>query len=487
MLDVPYRNKALARMAVSVGVLALASACVPTLTENKPREPHQSLPRSFDTASAAAEGATEQNGPSAAQTSWRTFFPSQQLRELIDLALRNNQEVNSQLQELLLAKYEIMAATGEYLPKLNAGVGAGLDKVGEHSSQGVSDEAHGVPNPLQDYRLGFSASWEVDIWKKLRNAAKAASYRYLASVEGRNFVITGLVAEIASSYYELIALDLQLEVLKSNVEIQRSALEVVKLQKIAARVTELAVQRFAAEVLKNQSRQFTIEQKIVETENRINFLVGRFPQPVARDPRHFDAPLPSIVAAGVPTALLQNRPDIRRAERELQAVKLDVQVAKAQFYPSLSIEAGIGYQAFNIKHLLATPESLVGNLAGNLTAPLLNRRAIEADYYAANARQIQAVYNYERTVLRAFTEVVNQMSMASKLRQTYDFESQQVQVLTQSIAMSNTLFQSARADYMEVLLTRRDALDSQMDLIETMLRQRQNTVSIYKALGGGWR
>jgi NodT family efflux transporter outer membrane factor (OMF) lipoprotein len=426
-------------------------------------------------------------GESSGQTALRDFFPDPLLQKLIDTALANNQELNMRLQEIIIAKNEVMARQGDYVPRLSAGVGAGVDRVSEHTSQGVSDEAHDVPSNLQDYRLGFSASWEVDVWKKLRNAAKSSTYRYLASIEGRNFMVTQLVAEIARSYYELMAVDKQLEVLNRNIEIQQSALEVVRLQKEAARVTELAVQRFAAEVLKNQSRKYALEQERIETENRINFLVGRFPQAVERDSKRFGGPLPSALQVGIPSRLLDNRPDVRQAQLGLEAAKLDVQVARASFYPALSIEAGVGYEAFNVEHLLATPASLVYNLAGNLTAPLLNRKAIEAEYFSANAEQLRAVFNYERTILQAFTEVANQLAMVDNLQRGYELESQQVDMLTRSIEVSNVLFQSARADYMEVLLTRRDSLEAEMELIETKMRQMNAMVSMYQALGGGWR
>ena len=462
----------------------LASSCVPSLTQNPPREANKKVPGSYG---AAAGNASTAAAESLAKKKWKEFFTDPQLKALIEAALENNQELNIQLQEIIIANNEIMAREGEYLPRLGVGAGAGLDKVGEHTSQGAADEHTGVGNPLGDFRFGFMASWEVDIWKKLRNAARAAAYRYLASIQGRNMVVTRLVAEIASSYYELMALDQQLEVLKQNIEIQQSALHVVKLQMQAARVTQLAVQRFEAEVLKNQSRRYTLEQQIIQTENRINFLVGRFPQPVARNSDHFNDPLPETIAAGIPSQLLTNRPDVKQAELELEAAKLDVQVAKARFYPSLSIEAGIGYEAFNPKHLLTTPESVFYNLAGNLTAPLLNRQGIKAEYFSANAEQLRAVFHYEQTVLRAFTEVANQLAKIQNLRDTYRLESQQVDTLTKAIEVSNVLFQSARADYMEVLLTRRDALESQMDLIETRLHQRHAMVNVYQALGGGWR
>ena len=467
-----------------VGCLALALSCVPSLSQNKPREPNKTVPGSF--AGSQPSTGTVPSGPDVAQKTWNDFFADPNLKSLIDGALKNNQELNIRLQEVIIAKSEIMARQGDYIPRLDARLGAGIDKVGKWSSQGRSDEAHDVPENLQHYGVGFAASWEVDIWKRLRNAAKAANLRYLASIEGRNFVVTQLVAEIASSYYELLALDNQLEVLKRNIEIQQSALEIVKLEKQAARVTQLAVQRFEAEVLKNQSRKFELEQQRVEAENRINFLLGRYPQNVARNPDRFKDP-PKVVQAGLPSQLLENRPDVRAAELQLEAAKLDVKSAKAAFYPALTIDAGVGYEAFNAKHLFTTPESLVYQLAGNIVAPLLNRRAIKAQYQTANAQQLQAVYNYERTVLQAFTEVVNQLAMINNLQQSYDLRAQQVDMLTQSIEVSNVLFQSARADYMEVLLTRRDSLEAEMDLIETKNRQLRAMVNIYQALGGGWR
>jgi len=465
-------------------IVLLGLGCAPTLSQNKPREPKRVLPASYAAAQPTAAAAAEQN---LVEKTWQELFDAPELKALIATALQNNQELNIRVQEIIIAQNEVMASEGEYLPKVSVGVGAGVDKVGKHTSQGVSDEAHELPSILQNYRLGFSASWEVDIWGKLRNAAKAAALRYLSSVEGRNFVVTKLVAELARSYYELLALDSQLAVLKQNIDIQSNGLQAVRLQKEAAKVTELAVQRFEAEVLKNQSRQYDLQQRIVEAENRINFLVGRYPQPVARSVQSFEAPLPSAISAGIPTQLLENRPDVKQAELDLAAAKLDVQVAKARFYPALSIDAGVGYQAFNVKHLLATPESLIFNLAGNLTAPLLNRQAIKADYFSANAAQVQAVFKYEQTLLQAFTEVANQLAMLSNLDKSYQLASQQVERLTRSIETSNVLFQSARADYMEVLTTRRDSLESQMELIETKLRQRHALVNMYQALGGGWR
>lgn len=422
---------------------------------------------------------------------WKNYFTDQYLTALIDTALVHNQELNVTLQEIEISRNEIRARKGEYLPFIGLKGSAGFDKVARFTNIGAMEAnteikpGKEMPEPLQDYAIGAYATWELDIWNKLHNAKKAAVSKYLSSVEGKNFTVTNLIAEIANSYYELLALDNQLAIVKQNIEIQGNALEIVKLQKQAARVNELAVRRFEAQVLNTRSLQFEIQQRITETENKINFLVGRFPQPVQRSSATFVTLTPNIIHSGIPSQLLENRPDVKQAEFDLVAAKLDVKVAKARFYPSLGISAGIGYQAFNPSYLIK-PESLLYSLAGELAAPLINRNAIKATYYSANAKQIQAVYNYERTILNAYIEVANQLAKISNTEKTFDLKSKQVEALNQSIEISNDLFGSARADYMEVLMTQRDALESKFDLIETKMKQMNAMVNIYRALGGGW-
>lgn len=299
-------------------------------------------------------------------------------------------------------------------------------------------------------------------------------------------MVTNLIAEIANSYFELLALDNQLTIVKQNIAIQTNALDIVKLQKEATRVTELAVRRFEAQVLNTQSLQYKIQQQIIEAENRINFLVGRYPQPIARNSEAFGDIMPDTIQAGIPAQLLQKRPDVRQAELELAAAKLDVQSAKANFYPQIGISAGVGYQAFNPAYIVQTPESLLYSLAGDLVAPLINRKAIKATYINANAKQIQAIYNYEQAILNAYIEVANQLANLSNLSNSYDLKQQQVEALTESIEISNILFRSARADYMEVLMTQRDALESRFELIETKMQQMHAMINVYRALGGGW-
>lgn len=461
-------------------LLITACSLPPSLVQ---RKENKTTPASYNNGS--------QDSTNTAKVKWREFFTDPYLAALIDTALHNNQELNITVQEINIARNEVRARKGEYLPFVN-GVGAlGFEKPGRYTMQGAVEDNTEIepgrrfPDPLQNYLIGLDASWEIDIWRKLRNAKKAAMFRYLSSAEGRNFLVTNLVAEIANSYYELMALDNQLDILRQNISIQQNAMEIVKLEKQAAKVTELAVRKFEAEVLKNQSNQYNIMQQITETENRINFLVGRFPQPVVRNSQTFTAIAMDTIHSGIPAQLLQNRPDIRQAELDLAAAKLDIKVAKANFYPSLRITAGVGYQAFKPQFLM-NPESMLYSLAGDLMAPLVNRNAIKAFYYSATSRQIQAAFNYERTVLNAYIEVANQLSNIRNLERSYNLKAKQVEALTESIDISTRLFRSARADYMEVLLTQRDALESRFDLVETKLRQMNARINIYQALGGGW-
>lgn len=460
--------------------LMLSGCGVPALVE---QTANSTVPESFN---------SSQDTTNTAQLKWREFFTDPYLVSLIDTALSNNQELNIMLREIAISRNEVSAKTGEYLPSVSIGAASGMDKVGRYTRNGVLEHNLEVepgkefPEPLGDFMFGAYANWEVDIWRKLRTSKKAALTRYLASIEGRNFMVTNLIAEIANSYYELLALDTQLGIVNQNIQIQSNALEVVKVQKQAAKVTELAVKRFEAEVYNTRSLRFDILQRIVEAENKINFLVGRFPKPVERSTADFNSLIPATIQAGIPAQLLEKRPDVRQAELALEAAKLDINVAKANFYPSLGITGSIGFQAISPKHLLSFPESLLFNLAGDLMAPLINKKGIKAEYQNANAKQIQAIYEYERTILNAYIEVVNQLSNISNLQQSYNLKEQQVQALTQSIDISNNLFRSARADYMEVLLTQRDALESRFELVETKVRQMNAVVNVYQALGGGW-
>ncbi len=424
---------------------------------------------------------------------WKDFFGDPNLLSLIDTAINNNLDLKIALEDIIIAQNEVLFRKDMLLPGVGVGIKAGQEKIGHYTSQGAGDASaditpgQKVPEHLNDFAFGLDASWEVDVWKKLRNSRKAAFTRYLGSMEGKNFVITNLVADIVNDYYELLSLDNQLDVIRETIKLQLNALEIMKVQKEASVVSELAVKKFEAEVLSSQAMEFDLLQQIKEAENKINFLLGRFPQTITRDKSSLMSGAPQQMKAGIPSQLLANRPDIKQAELELFATACDVKSAQAEFYPSLNITGGIGFDAFKTAYLLTTPESFMYSLTGNLAAPLINRNAIRAQFNKAKAYQVEAMYNYQKAILNGFTEISNELSKIDNLRKLYDLKNKEVETLAKSVDISNELFKSARADYFEVLMTQRDALSAKLELVDVKKRQFNSVTNLYKELGGGWR
>jgi NodT family efflux transporter outer membrane factor (OMF) lipoprotein len=429
--------------------------------------------------------------PSSAKLPVAAFYDDKYLNVLITDALVGNQQLRILAEEIRIANNETYARSGAYLPFVNWGASAGLDKPGRFTRAGAVEDqleivpGRGFPEPLGDFMISADVSWEIDIWHRLRNAQRSAAIRYLATQEGRNFVVTRLVADLAENYYKLLGLDARMRVLDATIAIQQKSLEAAVELKAAGRSTELAVQRFRAEVQKNESERTIIRQEIVETENRINFLVGRYPQPVERSQVEFADLNLNVLSSGVPSELLQNRPDIREAERKVAAAGLDVRVARANFYPSLNLTTGVGLNAFSTGYLFKAPESLIYGVAGGLVGPLINRRAIKAEYSSANAAQLQAIYDYQQTILEAHIEVVNHLTKVENLRRSLEVKRRQLDALAQSVDVANSLFQNARAEYIEVLLAQRELQDARQQLVAIKQEQLSAIVNAYQALGGG--
>ncbi len=434
-------------------------------------------------------------GPARPQNSsllgWHDYFDDSNLSALIAQAMTGNQELKILAENIQIANNRVLARSGAYRPFLTLGGGVGAEKPSLFTPMGAAEEqldplpGVGFPDPLPNFLVAAELSWQIDIWNQLHNAQYAACLRYLGTRDGWNYVVTRMVSEVAENYYELMALDNQLATLDTTIELQEKSLEISKSMMAQARGNQLAVQRFQAEVRKNQSKKLIIQQQIVEAENRINFLLGRYPQPVKRSSvKYIDLNLQAL-SVGVPADLLRNRSDVRQAERELRAAGLDIKVARANFYPTLTVTGGVGYEAFNPKYLFWTPEALMYNLAGGLVGPLINKRAIQAEYKTANARQLQAVYDYQRTILKAFTEVTNHMTKVENYRKSIVDKKQQLEALISSIDSANALFQNARGEYLDVLLAQREMNEAKMVLIETKQQQLTAAVDAYQALGGG--
>jgi len=473
-------------------LLVLPSCGIPPLRQ---AERGPALPEEFHGATNSG-AANPENGAASSenssQLSIEEFYNDPLLTSLIDQALIGNRELKILEEEVQLARNEVLARQGAYLPFLTIGAGGGLDKYSRFSLEGASlrDDPYRpgkfLPNPLPNLGAGLNLSWQLDIWRQLRNARDAAQQRYIGVAERRNYFVTHLVAEIAENYYGLMALDKRIENLDKTIELQEKSYEIAKSRKEAGRGTELAVQRFQADVRKNQSEKLIVKQEIVEVENRINFLANRFPQSVERvSGGFFDLTLHKL-DTGVPSQLLQNRADIRQAERELAATGLDVLSARARFYPAVTITGGVGFEAFNPAYIFTNPgQALVASVAGGVVAPLINKKAIQADYMSANAKQLQAVYNYERVILNAFTEVINRISKVENYGKSIEVKRLQLASLEASVDSATKLFLNARVEYVEVLLTQRDLMEARMVLIETKREQLSAIVNAYQALGGG--
>ncbi|WPO83548.1 efflux transporter outer membrane subunit [Chryseobacterium sp. JJR-5R] len=476
-------NKYIAAIALSL-VLAGCKAPMATVVKDEVKE---NVPQNFNQEEQADANANSGTTP------WRQFFTDPNLVALIETSLKNNQELMITLQDIEIARSGVLAKKGRLTPVVSAGIGAGVRKAGRYTSEGAGDATtdiepgREIPDPLGNFEGGLTANWEIDIWKKLRTEKESAVAHYLSTVEGKNFVLSNLIEEVADNYYELLALDNQLDIIQQYIKLQQRALEISKIQKEAAAATELAVKKFEAELAKSKATEYTIRQEITEKENQINALCGRYPQPIVRSKESFMSTIPQTVYTGIPSQLLANRPDIKQAELELKASKLDVEAARKEFYPSLEISATLGLEAFKPSYLVKLPESMAAGLAGELAGPLINKSAIKANFQTADARQIQALYEYDKTILNAYLDVANLMSKIKNIDQYYQLKSQETKSLEQSIDIANQLFRNSRADYLEVLLNQRDALDAKMELVEAKQKQLSTVVDIYKSLGGGWK
>jgi outer membrane protein, multidrug efflux system len=432
----------------------------------------------------------------AAQLTWRQYFHDTLLISLLDTAMNNNFDLLIAYQRINFAKAGLMMAKGKYLPTVTTNGSLGLKRFGEYTSDGVGNydtkfsqnirKDQIIPEHLPDFYLGLQSSWEVDIWGKLKSKKKAALAHYLASVEGKNYLITSLVAEVANQYFELLALDMELEILRETINLQNNQLSIILLEKEAGRANELAVKQFEAQVLNSKSLEVGVTQEIIEAENRINALLGRFPQTIKRNKNILFDYKVSMLNVGVPADLLENRPDIRKAEYEVRASKANVKAAKAAFYPSLNIVAGVGFQSFNPKFFI-DPRSLAYNVLGGLVAPLINKSAIRSEFVAANATQVETLYNYQKTVLNAYIEVYNQLNYTKNLNLMFTYKGDEVERLNSAINTASELYRTGRATYLEIIITRQNALQSRLQLVQIKKRQYDAQVNLYKALGGGWR
>ena len=450
------------------------------------------------TPTAFSKNAAPTDTLSVGTTPWRQFFQDPALAGLIDTALRQNLDLRVAVQRVEVFQAQYLARRGALLPTVSAtGTGA-LDRYGKYTmtgvgnydtnlSQNIVDKQRVPTNLTPDLFVGLRSSWEIDLWGKLRSRRKAAYLRVLASEQGRNLVVTNLVADVARAYYELLTLDNQLAILQRNTRFQQEGLRLIKVQKEAGRVTQLAVQQFAAQALRTESLAYETRQRITETETQLNQLLGRYPQPIRRGPAlPNQSGLPTKLSAGLPATALLRRPDVRQAELELQAGRAEVDAARAAFLPSLTLTPYVGLNAFRT-NLVLDPGSVVYGAVAGLTGPILNRAQYRADFREAVANNYEGYYRYQQALQTGFREVVVGLQGLENFQAVANLRAREVEQLTSAVATSNDLFVAGYASYLEVITAQRSVLEAELSLAESRQALLLQSVNLYRALGGGWQ
>lgn len=447
--------------------------------------PEKPLPTSY--------GATHaSSGPSTGRLPWRRYFRDPRLVALIDEGLENNLDLAIAMQRIEQARSGVMMTTGAMLPRVDAMVGAAVRRYGLYTMDGAGNATtditpgRTVPVNLGDFIVGVQASWEADAFGRLRNLRKAAKARVLASVEGAHIVRTMLVADVATAWFELQAMDHVQEVLEENIAGQERALAVVRLQVAAGHSTQLAVRQFVSQLTQTRALKVEVAQQRKEQEIALNALLGRFPARIERAGALTFEPLPEV-AHGLPSELLQLRPDVRQAELEVEAAEFQLAAARAEFFPRITLSASLALQAFNPAYLVRLPESLAYTLVGGLVAPLVNRKAIRANFQSADAAQLESIYNYQKVVLSAFAEASSSLARLAATDELVALGKAQKEAVEGAVLGADLMYRAGKANYLEVLLAQQVALDADIDLIDAWRRQRLASVLVYKALGGGWQ
>jgi NodT family efflux transporter outer membrane factor (OMF) lipoprotein len=320
----------------------------------------------------------------------------------------------------------------------------------------------------------------------LKQQKKAAQARFLAAIETQNMLKTQIVEQVVLNYFNLVCLDENKRIVNRNLLLNQEMIEVLKAQKESGKTTELSVQQFEALSLNYANEILKLDAEIFYTENELRKLCGKFDGEIERSSFQSNKLQTVQINSGIPLQLLSNRPDVRQAEQELVASKADLQTARKMFYPSLSINGSMGYQAYKTRFLFASPESIAYGLFGNLIAPIINLGELKANFKRASSNQIDAIYNCQETILNAFTEVNNGLFAIQNTEKMFSNKNREMEKLKESRTIAGELFNANRADYIEVLITQQNALSAELELMELSKSQFLWKVYLYKAIGGGW-
>jgi multidrug efflux system outer membrane protein len=422
----------------------------------------------------------------------KDLFNDSNLILLIDSALRNNIELQQSVISIQQLEADVLESRSMLLPNLGAYAGYSNRKFGLQTMDGAGNitttigDGEIIPIHLNDFNLGLQTSWEIDVWGKLKARKKASLARLSANQEYLNMLKTTIVEQVMSNYFTLIVLGEKKRLLTENLVLNEQLVQVSEAQKEAARGNSLSVQQFQALSLNYKNQLVLIEQDIFFIENNLRQLIGRYNGEIKRSGL-INNPLVGVeLQSGLPAEVLNNRPDIKAAEKQIEAAKADVHTARAEFYPTISINGNIGYQAYRTRFLFSSPESIAYGLFGNLMAPLVNRGVLKANFKRASASQLEAYIAYQSVVLNAYTEINNGLFALQTSNELLKNKKTESTLLQEARNTAGELFQSNKIDYYEVLNVQQNAMNSQIESLELIQQQFIWKLYLYKALGGGW-
>ncbi len=420
-----------------------------------------------------------QDSVSVAEVSWRELFTDPVLTEYIDEALQNNIDIRIALQQIEAAQAYLKQGKAAYLPSLNAGASASRQEL-----TGSNQTLYGT-NSVDQFELSADLSWEADIWGKITSNKRALQASYLQTVAAHKAVKTELIANLASMYYQLLALDEQLMITKQTVENRENSLETIQALKEAGNVTEVGVKQTEAQLYRAQAVLLDIKNEIRLLENAFSILLGEAPHSIERtslERQQLDTPL----KVGVPVQLLRNRPDVLAAEYNLINAFQLTNVAKSNFYPSLRLSASAGFQSIDLADLIDT-NSLFASIVGSLTQPIFNRRQIRTQYEVAQAEQEMAFLEFRRALLVASREVSDALYNYETAVEKQEVIGNEYEAYDLATSYSEELLNNGFANYLEVLTARENALNTRLQLIDVRYTELNAIVNLYQALGGGWQ
>ncbi|ACU60264.1 efflux transporter outer membrane subunit [Chitinophaga pinensis] len=446
------------------------------------QRPSLALPAQYnDTVSAASADS------SIATLEWKQFFTDTTLQGLIGRALSGNYDLQLAIKRIETAQAYLKQAKLGWLPTVNLQAAASTSIPSKNSLNGTSLNTFLGTEHIEDYSLNAGLSWEIDVWGKIKRRKEAALASYLGTFEGMHAVQTGLVADIANSYYNLLMLDAQLEIARSNVLLSDTIVQMIRLQKTAGETTELAVQQAEAQ---RQTAALLIPQleqaKAIE-QNTLRILAGELPGTVAYSTTLITTPLRELMPAGVPAALLSNRPDVKEQEMALVAANAEVGVAQASMYPALNITASGGVNAFKASDWFTLPASLFGMVAGSLTQPVFQRGQLKTNLEVAKIQREEAVIRFRQVALNAIGEVSNSLVRLDKLKEQQVIASNQVTTLALATSQARMLFRSGMANYLDVITAQGRSLQASLTQADITRQQLSASVELYRSLGGGWK